>query len=168
MGLNLFAYCLNNPINFSDYSGESADSYAGWVGEMIGRALYEWITGEDHPGRTEETLANEVRQTQINAAVAGANALWDAYVHSNELAVQQQYRRDMQIKDLFETEIERWRTDPALAGDFAALSASAVSSYITYAAIAAGVSIPVAGQVVLFGVGAVCVVWAGLRYYEVV
>lgn len=41
MGLNLFAYCLNNPVNYSDYSGENAA--AAWLGSMW------WLTLVDGP-----------------------------------------------------------------------------------------------------------------------
>ena len=40
----MFAYCNNNPTNFTDASGQYPDDYFGWMGQEIGKWLYEIIS----------------------------------------------------------------------------------------------------------------------------
>ena len=64
LGNNMFAYCLNNPVNGADINGKSSDSYAGWIGELVGAFIYELITGDDHPSRQTEEIEQIVVREQ--------------------------------------------------------------------------------------------------------
>lgn len=85
LGNNMFAYCLNNSVNFCDKSGETADSYAGWIGEQLGKLIYEWITGDDHPAQETERIERDIIQKQNDMIQSGARALWNAYQRAYEL-----------------------------------------------------------------------------------
>ena len=75
----MFAYCLNNPVNLHDENGEAADSYSGWIGELLGEWIYELITGKDHPGRQTAALETQVIVAQNKMVTDAAKTMWDAY-----------------------------------------------------------------------------------------
>lgn len=61
----MFTYCLNNPVNYSDEDGDSSDSIAGWIGELIGKWIYEIIStdsNETDPDGNPTTNA-KIKQT---------------------------------------------------------------------------------------------------------
>ncbi|MBQ8040799.1 MAG: hypothetical protein IJ274_13210, partial [Lachnospiraceae bacterium] len=67
MGNNMFAYCLNNPVNLVDKNGETADSWAGWIGEQLTEWLYELFTGETHHNKQTRELENQIIEQQLSA-----------------------------------------------------------------------------------------------------
>ena len=79
VGYNMFAYCLNNPVNYSDKSGDLADSYSGWLGDLAGELFYEWITGNEHPNHQARELENEITRQQNKMIADVAEKVWDAY-----------------------------------------------------------------------------------------
>ena len=50
LGNNMFAYCNNNPVNYTDKSGKApidpSGDFGGWIGESTGKLLLELI-GDD-------------------------------------------------------------------------------------------------------------------------
>ena len=99
VGNNMFAYCLNNPVNYSDKSGKLADSYSGWLGDLLGELFYEWTTGNEHPNRQAREIENEITRQQIQAFQDGAMAAWDAYNFSLALENEQQYRQALFVNN---------------------------------------------------------------------
>ena len=79
LGNNIFAYCRNNPVNYFDKGGDRADSFFGWIGEELGKLIYECITGEDHPSRQTEVYENQIIMTQNKMVADTAKTMWDAY-----------------------------------------------------------------------------------------
>jgi len=71
LGFNAFAYCSNNPINYSDYSGNSATIAGGIIGGVcgfFGALFYE--LGDDNDG----VRWGKVMQCTASTALAGAMA----------------------------------------------------------------------------------------------
>ena len=106
-------------------------------------------------------LENEIIMQQNNAIQKGAEALWDAYVHSNELAAQQQYQQDMSV-------IRHWEDtlrSPGRALNFTNLIVSGGLTYSSYVAFALN---PTMGA----GVGLVLTVSSFivsvLSYYDII
>lgn len=89
----MFAYCNNNPVNACDKNGKAPDTLAGWIGEEIGKFIYELITGEDHPSRETERTEAETTQKQNEMIQAGVKVLWDAYNSSIQRENDMQYRQ---------------------------------------------------------------------------
>ena len=171
----MFAYCNNNPImgcdpcgtcihNWKFYDCEKCAAFWSGVGEWF-VDTYDTITSVH---QQQAQLQTQITMQQNEMIADAAGTVWDAYVHSNELQVQQKYQQDMTVRGAITGELESWSNDPARAGDFAANLGSATTGYIGYAALASGASIPVVGQWIVVGVGAVCVTWSVLRYYSVV
>ena len=101
IGNNMFAYCLNNPVNSADSEGTVADNYFGWAGEQIGIFLYEWITGDDHPQKQVQVLENQMIEKQTEVVTNGVKALGDAYMRSYNLQLEAQYRNSVAIIEGF-------------------------------------------------------------------
>lgn len=177
----MFAYCLNNPVNGYDPCGTCFHRWDFWndCEECVGKTwdeklndfatdIYDYATDVYDAHMMQIESQQQVDQMSFNAMRDSATAMWDAYVLSNELHAQAQYDRDMTLKHVITTDLESWEKDPRRSGDFIANSASGVTGYITYAALASGASIPVAGQWILVGVGAACFTWSVLRYCDLV
>ena len=95
----MFAYCLNNPVNYFDEDGDSADSFWGWIGEELGEAIYEWITGDDHPNDQAEEIENQITSTQVEMVVDAADAMWDAYMWSQNQQQEAQLQQAIATRD---------------------------------------------------------------------
>ena len=173
----MFAYCLNNPVAHADAAGSAAktcltadgaiDDTPWWDHSPGGGGIprRNYSSGSNYYGE----VADKFYTVRFFRAVGnGLEYLWNAYVHSNELQVQQQYQQDISVKNFISGELDSWSNDPRRAGDFAANLGSATVWSIECVAFAAGVSIPGIGQCVLLGVGAVCLTWSTLRYYNVI
>ena len=92
LGHNMFAYCLNNPVNYSDKTGMVVEDWADWAGELLGELLYELLSGNDHPSHQTRELENQVRQKQnaflgngLKAIGSGFKSVWDAYMRGYAL-----------------------------------------------------------------------------------
>ena len=159
LGNNMFAYCNNNPVNACDKNGKAPDTFAGWVGEELGKIVYEWIAGEDHPSREAERIEAKIIQKQNESIQSVTKVMWNAWVHSNELKAQAQYEQDMHVI----SKVEYVSSDPWITTDVIIGGIGLGTTYIGYAAFAAGVSIPVVGQVALGIVGLACSVYGLAR-----
>ena len=99
----MFAYCNNNPVNACDKNGKAPDTFAGWIGEEIGKFIYELITGEDHPSREAERTEAETTQKQNEMIQGGAKALWDACMRGYNIQREAQLMETQAAVDLFST-----------------------------------------------------------------
>ncbi len=159
----MFAYCLNNPVNLVDKNGETADSWAGWIGEQLTEWLYELFTGETHPNKQTRELENQIITQQNEMLADAVNTVWNAHVHSTELQMQAQYEKDMKIRKVG----EYFLNDPVAMADLVVGSLGFGTTYIGYAAAGAGISIPVAGQIALGVAGTVFSLWGLFRLIQV-
>ena len=167
----MFAYCNNNPVNYCDSSGASPITYCNGDRNPLFIGYYGCGGGGGGGSSQYEDIFEEldaIKDKTLDVICSVAEYCWDAYVHSNELQVQQKYQQDMAVRSFITGELDSWSDDPKRAGDFAANLGSATVWSIEYVAFAAGASIPVIGQGVLLGVGAVCLAWSTLRYYNVI
>ena len=64
------------------------DTFAGWIGEEIGKVIYKWITGNDHPLNQVATVEQNIIIKQNEMIRNGAMALYDAY--NRGYAIQQE------------------------------------------------------------------------------
>ena len=76
----MFAYCNNNPVNACDKNGKAPDTFAGWVGEELGKLFYEWLTGDDHPSHQSESDNRTVTEKQNEQIGQAGNALLDSFM----------------------------------------------------------------------------------------
>ena len=76
-------------------------------------------------------------------------------MHSIELETQAQHETNMRIRKA----TEYFVNDPLTTVDMIAGVVGLGTTYIGYAAVGAGVSIPIAGQIALGTVGIVCGIW---------
>ena len=113
----MFAYCLNNPVNYSDEDGDRSDSIWGWIGEEIGELIYEWITGEDHPNDQAEALETEIISTQNEMIAGAAKAVWDAYMWSYNQQQEAQMQQALASRDFI---LDRFSTPQKTANTFLA------------------------------------------------
>ena len=177
----MFAYCLNNLSNGCDPCGTCFHRIDFWndceecggktLGEKLNNivtGIYEYATDVYDAHEQQNEWQRQVDQMTFRAMRDSTTAFWNAYVRSNELQAQTQYDRDMSVRQIITSDLASWERDPRRAGDFAANSASGVTGYITYAALASGASIPVAGQWIMAGVGIACFTWSVMRYYDIV
>ena len=180
VGNNVFAYCGNNPVNGYDpcgtcihnwrlYDCEECAAFGNGVGEWF-VDKYNRITNV-HQQQTQLEVQIIMEQNEIVADATQAvfvdvpKAMWNAYVHSNELAMEAQYRNDMATKHAIESEIASWRDDPARAGDFVFMVGGNITAYIGYAALAAT---PGVGPALSVAFGIASAIWGSLRYYGVI
>jgi len=86
MGNNMFVYCGNNPVMFSDPTGMLFEiSPGGWVGRQIGELIYEWLTGEDHPNDQTDALENQIIMEQNKMIKDAVIFGWDTYMWGNNI-----------------------------------------------------------------------------------
>ena len=170
LGNNMFAYCRNNPIVLEDATG-TADRACIYAESRIddepwrdhspgggGIPRRNYSSGSNYYGEVADKFYT-VRLLRCLGAVA--DALWDAYVHSNELQVQQQYQQDMTIKAQWEDIV----SNPVRSGDFIAMTISNIGTYCAYVSFVAN---PALGAGVLLVLGAGASIWSTLRYYGVI
>ena len=155
----MFAYCGNNPVNYFDKTGRAPDSLAGWAGAAIGEWLYELFTGRTHPNKQAREIETQIIQKQNEIVADTSKALWNGYVHSNELSVQSQYERDMMVLNT----TDYLKKNPLVAVDAVAGIVGTGLSYVGYATAAAGVSVPIIGQIIMGIGGVACGVWGLYR-----
>lgn len=125
MGLNLFAYCLNNPVIHSDKSGESPDTYAGIAGDAIARFLYELITDKPHPSRQTEQLECQIIEKQNQIVGDAASAMWDACQRGYEMQQEAQRGNAEMTIDCFSTPENRETTMTLIALEVGFIAACA-------------------------------------------
>jgi len=58
----------------------------------------------------QQALDTQIRIEQIETVKEATTDLWDAYVHSNELAVERQHQQHMMVRDFVYGEIESWNS----------------------------------------------------------
>jgi glyoxylate carboligase len=100
---------------------------------------------------------------QIQMAQNTAKVAWDLHVHSVELQMQQQYQRNMQIKD-------HWNdvfSSPTRLMDVASMTFANGTAYATYAGLASASTVTVGG-VVYVVVTVACAAYSTLRYYDII
>ena len=99
----MFAYCLNNPVRYTDKDGEAADGYAGMVGEAIAVFLYELFTGNTHPSQQTQQLETQViiEQNKLVGDAVGnaAETVWDAYTRGHQIQQEAQYQNSCALID---------------------------------------------------------------------
>lgn len=88
-----------------------------------------------------------------------SKAVWDSYIHSNELEMERQYQRDIVIIDMW----EYFSSNPLIAVDVVTGTVGLGTTLVGIAATAGIASIPIAGQVPMGVVSAVCTVWGICR-----
>ena len=76
----MLAYCLNNPVNYTDKNGKAADSFAGMGGEVLGEWLYEAFSGNTHPNKQTRELENRIAAEQHKIISNAGKTIWDAYM----------------------------------------------------------------------------------------
>ena len=157
----MFAYCNNNPANFKDSSGKIPDSFAGQFGQLLGEFLYELLTGDDHPSNETESVERTIIEKQNELVGRPGKAMWKAWVHTQELQVEQKYNQDMTIK----REVESWGDNPVRGMDFATMTTSNILTYAGYVSFVLG---PTVGGGASLLIGAICGIWTTLRYFEVI
>ena len=169
MGNNMFAYCNNNPANCSDSTGTVAKICLTADGRI-----------EDSPWRNHSPRGggfvyhcNDITTqydgdkffTQILFRNIGkfAEKCWNAYVHSNELQVQNLHQQNMAVR-------EHWDyvfANPERTNDFLAMVVADISAYWAYAKLAAASTValgPILGTAFVVG-GAIVTT---LNYYGVI
>ena len=122
LGYNMFAYCLNNPVNYSDKTGMVVEDWAGWIGEQLGELFYELITGDDHPSHQTRELENQIRQEQNRAIGNGFQSIWGAYMRGYALEQEAIMRQAQMNLDRFDSpeDIEKSIDVIEATGDFSA------------------------------------------------
>ena len=158
VGYNMFAYCLNNPVNYVDKNGKLADSYSGWLGDLLGELFYEWITGNEHPNRQAREIENEITRQQLQMAQDGLVATWDAYMRSytiqEEMRLQQELIQYELAKDVavrfYNVDWDRVARDSvnsAIAGFFEGTVVGGLSAAVG-APFTGGMSVPASALIV--------------------
>ena len=166
LGNNMFAYCLNNPVNHVDKDGKQPDTISGWIGEQVGELLYKWFTGNDHPNDQTEVLESQIVSEQNKMIADFSETMWDAYVHSNELQVELQHQQNTMVRESVGQLIDATIEDPLVAVDAAAGFTGTALSYIGYATAVAGIAVPVVGQIAMGILGTACGIWGIYRLFE--
>ena len=168
LGNNMFAYCRNNPIVQEDATGTADRACIYAEGRMDEEPWRDHSPGGGGiPRRNYGSYSNYYGEVAdkfyavkfFRAVGNGLEDLWNAYVHSNELQVQQQYQQDMMVIDVanFLTE------NPLTAIDVATGVVGTGLTYVGLAAAIAGITIPVGGQIIMGVIGTVCGVWGMCR-----
>jgi hypothetical protein len=65
----MFVYCNNNPVNLYDEDGKMPDSIAGWIGEQIGKWLYEVYSTDEDKRDTKGNLTINAKLKRTGNAV---------------------------------------------------------------------------------------------------
>ena len=148
----MFAYCLNNPANFLDSEGSSAicvtngDRNPLLIGHIgLGGGGGGGYGGSGNSGYKDiiEEISDKTNKA-LRPIGTFAEHCWDAYVHSNELQVQQQYQQDMAVRDHFEDAF----SSPERLNEYLVMVVTDISAYTTYVKFATASTVtfgPVAG-----------------------
>lgn len=161
LGNNMFAYCLNNPVNYCDESGNWPDNYAGRIGEELGKLIYEWLTGEDHPAREAEQYDRDIIHNQAECFLNRIESTLRRKACQVEHEVCTQINQNMAV-------IAHWEDtfrSPVRTMDFAAMAYGNISAYGSYVSFAVAPSV---GAGVLLVVTVVFSIWSTLRYYGII
>lgn len=128
LGNNMFTYCLNNPVAYSDSRGTDAKVCFASDGTIDEIPWWDHSPGGGgfvyHCDNITTDYSGDKFLTQIALRHIGNffEAWWEAYVHSNELQVQQHHQQDMAIQGFVS---DRFST-PQKAGNTLALVGSGV------------------------------------------
>ena len=151
IGNNMFAYCLNNPVNGSDPCGSCFHRWDFWNdcdkcgGRNIGEKWDNFVSTVQHHQTQQARAQEQILSEQIELVRDGANALWDAYTHNVELETEAQIKQDQAVIRT----VEYFADNPLIAADLATATIGLGTSYGGLAASIVGFSIPVAGQIAI-------------------
>ena len=95
LSYNMYAYCLNNPVMYSDPSG-----YYSW--DEFWEDVEEYFERVCNINQQQQALEDQIRQEQMDIVGDVIDEAWDTYVLSNELDAQRQYEQDMAVIDFWE------------------------------------------------------------------
>ena len=168
----MFAYCLNNPVNGCDPCGTCFHRWDFWNdcekcgGKTLGNKVDDAIEWCVDKGNTINYVYQQQAEAQMQLTMLqnelitdAAGILWDAHMHSIEMEMQAQYGQDIAI-----IKASVYLADnPPVAIDVATGAVGTALSYVGYATAAAGVTIPVVGQVAIGVVGVACGIWGMYR-----
>lgn len=168
----MFAYCLNSPVNGCDPCGTCFHRWDFWndcekcggktLGDKAAVAI-EWCVDKGntinyaYQQQVEAQMQITMLQNELISDAAGV--LWDAHVNNIEMEAQAQYEQDMAINKT----TEYLANNPPVAIDVATGAIGTGLSYVGYVTAAAGVTVPVAGQVAMGVVGVACGIWGMYR-----
>ena len=107
----------------------------------------------------QDMLEMQITAHQNEMIADAGKAMWEAYEDYNEQQAHHPYQNDAWLTE----KTEYITSDPWRTADFVIGGIGLGSSYIGYVAVAAGFSIPVAGQVALGIVGVVAGVYGMVR-----
>ena len=84
LGNNMFAYCNNNPVLYSDFSGTIpyADGLLDESFKEAGMLMYEFFTGRTHPDRQTDEINNSIIEEQNKLVGNSIRSSWDTYQSS--------------------------------------------------------------------------------------
>ena len=84
LGNNMFAYCNNNPVLYSDRYG-TIPYNDSWLEESFretGRLMYEFFIGRTHPDRQTDEINNSIIEEQNKLVGNSIRSSWDTYQSS--------------------------------------------------------------------------------------
>ena len=161
LGFNMFAYCVNNPMNYSDESGTWPDSYAGLIGEELGKLIYELLTGKTHPAEKYEDYTNHIIQTQSQIVQGVTQSGLDSRSHQIQLQVESQYKQDMTVLAIAEYYVE----NPQKAIDHGFAFVGICGLYCSYVG-SAGITTPASIKVTIHVLEVLGTLWGAYRAIE--
>ena len=146
---NLFAYCCNNPVNYTDPKGQSAKDFSATAGQALGEFLYELLTGKEHPNKQVKEMETQIVKKQNDMISAGLEALYDTYMRGYTIQQQSQLQNSKALVD----GLKYYRQNPRLALDLVRDMGAASSAVYTIAtfSIAGGPTGAIVGGVVAAG-----------------
>ena len=168
----MFAYCRNNPIVLEDATGTADRACIYAEGRINDEPWRDHSPGGGGiPRRNYGSYSNYYGEVAdkfytvkfFRAVGNGLEYLWNAYVHSNELQVQQKYEQDMAVRD-------HWNdgfSSPGRLRDFIGMSSAIITAYSAYVKLAMASSVafgPIAGLIVALVPAVISI----LEYYGVI
>ena len=147
----MFAYCNNNPVNFIDSSG-----YLPYESNIAS----DRVMTCDASNRRFHTVVivtptEPIGKDVIAWFVNACNTMWDAYVHGNELQVQQQIEKDMTIRK----GVEILTNDPAMAVNLTVNSVGVLMSYVGLLGALGVLTMSTPVNIAVSAIGLTCSLW---------
>lgn len=181
IGNNMFVYCNNNAVNSSDSLGarpvstlerfgdkkipvppkrsSQKNKQNNKPGKKNGTSVKDKIT---HHINTTQEVERKIQEEQTKLIQQAAKTTWQAYAQSVELQTQKQLEQDLLVRQIGSV----YAKNPLLAVDAATNATSIGVAIIEYSALAAGIAIPVGGQIALLAVGSISVAWSVYRHSD--
>ena len=134
----MFTYCLNNPVAYNDSQGMIAKICLTADGEIEDSPWRNHSPGGGgiiyHCDDITTDYSGDKFFTQIVLRHVGSffEALWEAYVHSNELQVQHLHQQNMAVRDHWDYVF----ASPERTNDFLEMVVVDVSAYSAYVKLA--------------------------------